>query len=203
MAVKNNYITVAYKLYVSDGEDIKDDLVEECSAEHPFQFISNLGCVLSAFEKEIDPLKEGDKFDFVIPCEQAYGKFEDELMFDVPKQTFMVDGKFDTEHIFEGNIIPLQAEDGSRFNGVVIEVKEDAVTIDLNHPRAGQDLHFVGTVVTHREATNEEVTGMINMLSGEDHCGCGCHCGDGCDDCGCGCEEEHHHHEGCGCGHCH
>ena len=30
----NNYITVAYKLYVSDGEDIKDDLVEECSEEH-------------------------------------------------------------------------------------------------------------------------------------------------------------------------
>lgn len=198
MAVKNNYITVSYKLYVSDGEDIKDDLVEECSVEHPFQFISKLGCVLPAFEEEIDPLKAGDSFDFVIPCEKAYGEFDEKLMFDVPKNIFMIDGKFDSEHIFEGNIIPLQGEDGSRFNGVVIEVKENEVTIDLNHPRAGQDLHFVGTVVTHREATNDEVTGMINMLSGEG-CGCGCHCGDDCD---CGCEDEHHH-EGCGCGHCH
>lgn len=206
MAVKNNYITVSYKLYVSDGEDIKDDLVEECSIEHPFQFISKLGCVLPAFEDEIDPLKAGDTFDFVIPCEKAYGEFDEKLMFDVPKNIFMVDGKFDSEHIYEGNIIPLQGEDGSRFNGVVIEVKENEVTIDLNHPRAGQDLHFVGTVVTHREATNDEVTGMINMLSG-DGCGCGCHCSDdcGCDDgCDCGCgEEHHHHHDGCGCGHCH
>lgn len=202
----NNYITVAYKLYVSDGEDIKDDLVEECSKEHPFAFITKLNCVLPAFEKEIEPLKAGDSFDFVIPCDDAYGKFEDELMFDVPKSTFCINGKFDSEHIFEGNIIPLQGEDGSRFNGVVIEIKADAVTIDLNHPRAGQDLHFVGTVVTNREATSDEVTGMIRMLSGEG-CGCGCH--GGCEDCGgecgdgCDCGEENHHHDGCGCGHCH
>lgn len=202
----NNYITVAYKLYVSDGEDIKDDLVEECSEEHPFAFITKLNCVLPAFEKEIEPLKAGDSFDFVIPCDDAYGKFEDELMFDVPKSTFCINGKFDSEHIFEGNIIPLQGEDGSRFNGVVIEIKADAVTIDLNHPRAGQDLHFVGTVVTNREATSDEVTGMIRMLSGEG-CGCGCH--GGCEDCGgecgdgCDCGEENHHHDGCGCGHCH
>lgn len=209
MATTNNYITVAYKLYVSDNEDIEDDLVEEAPAEHPFQFISNLGCVLPAFEKELDPLKEGDTFDFVIPCKDAYGDFEDELMFDVPKSTFFLNGKFDEEHIFEGNVIPLQGEDGNRFNGTVIEVKEDAVTIDLNHPRAGQDLHFVGKVITHREATTDEVTGMIRMLSGEG-CGCGCHdcggdCGEGCgcgdDDCDCG--ENHHHHDGCGCGHCH
>ena len=211
MAEKSKYITVAYKLYVSDDEDIKDDLVEECNAEHPFMFISGLSSVLPAFEKQILPLSAGDKFDFVIPCAEAYGDFEDQLMFDVPKSTFEIDGKFDTEHIFEGNVIPLQAEDGQRFNGIVIEIKDDAVTIDLNHPRAGQDLHFVGSVVAHRDATDDEVTGMVRMLSGEG-CGCGCHCGgDDCecghDDCGCGhddcdCGHEGHEHN-CGCGHCH
>lgn len=201
MAVKNNYITVAYKLYVSDGDELKDELVEEAPNEHPFMFISNLGCVLPAFEKNIDPLQAGDAFDFVIPCAEAYGEVDDELMFDMPKTAFMTNGKFDSTHIYEGNIIPLQGEDGSRFNGVVIEVKDDAVTIDLNHPRAGQDLHFVGTVVTHREATNAEITEMINMLSGG--CGgCGGNCGGcggaeggcgsaegGCSGCGGGCNE--------------
>ena len=38
MAVNNDYITVAYKLYVKDAEDKEESLVEECSAEHPFQF---------------------------------------------------------------------------------------------------------------------------------------------------------------------
>lgn len=179
MAVQNNYITVAYKLYVSDGNE-KEELAEECSAEHPFQFISKLGCVLPAFEDQIDPLKAGDSFDFVIPAKDAYGDFDDELMFDLPKNVFEVNGRFDKEHIFEGNVIPLQGEDGSRFNGTVIEIKPDAVTVDLNHPRAGQDLHFVGTVVTHREATNDEVTQLINMLGGEG--GCGGNCG-GCGGC--------------------
>ena len=116
-------------------------------------------------------------------------------MFDMPKSAFTTGGKFDSNHIYEGNIIPLQDADGRRFNGVVIEVKDDAVTIDLNHPRAGQDLHFVGTVVTHREATNDEITQMLNALSG----GCG-----GCGGCGgeggCGgCGSE----GGCGgCGSC-
>ena len=181
MAIKNNYIAVAYQLYVKERENEKEELVEECSSEHPFMFISKLRAVLEPFEEALEPLKEGDKFDFVIPCEKAYGECDEQLMFDVPKANFMRNGKFDSTHIYEGNIIPLQGEDGSRFNGVVIEVKDDAVTIDLNHPRAGQDLHFIGTVVTHREATNEEVTQMINALSGG-----GC-CGGGCGDCGGGC----------------
>lgn len=184
MAVKNNYISVAYKLYVKEGAHDNEELVEECSADHPFMFISKLGAVLEPFENELDPLKVGDKFDFVIPCDKAYGAFDEKLMFDVPKTAFMQNGKFDTNHIYEGNIIPLRDEEGNQFNGVVIEVKDEAVTIDLNHPRAGQDLHFVGTVVQHREATNEEITKMISILSGE---GCG-GCGGGCGSCGGGCE---------------
>ena len=46
MAVKNNYISVAYQLYVKDGENEKEELAEECSVEHPFMFISKLGAVL-------------------------------------------------------------------------------------------------------------------------------------------------------------
>ncbi len=196
MAVQNNYIAVAYKLYVKDEEDEQESLVEQCETTHPFQFISNLGCVLKSFEERLDPLKKGDKFDFVIPCQEAYGEFQDELMFDVPRSVFELDGRFDKERIFEGNIIPLQGEDGQHFNATVIEVKNKAVTIDLNHPRAGQDLHFVGLVVEHREATGSEITGMVNMMA-NDSCGCGCGCDDCGDDHGCG-----HHHD-CECGHHH
>ena len=185
MSVENNYITVAYKMYVTDaGSNEEEALVEECTSEHPFQFISNLGVALKSFEDKVANLKKGESFDFVIPAADAYGDFQEEI-----------NGRFDKEHIFEGNIIPLAGPEGERFNGTVIEIKDNAVTIDLNHPRAGQDLHFVGTVVENREATNEEVTGMLNMLSGEG-CGCGCGCGG---DCGGGCDSG----DGCGCGHCH
>lgn len=192
MAVKNDYITVAYKLYTSDGEGAKEELTEECTSAHPFMFISKLGCVLPAFEEAIAPLSAGDSFDFVIPSGQAYGDFVEDLVQEVPKSIFMVNGKFDTKHIYEGSVVPLQSEDGSRFNGVILEVKNDTVTVDLNHPYAGQDLHFVGTVVTHREATDSELTDMLNSLGG---C-CGGGCSGGCDSCG---SEK----EGCGgCGGC-
>lgn len=88
-------------------------------------------------------------------------------------------------------------EDGNRFQGLILEVKEDKVVVDLNHPLAGKKLHFKGSVVTSRPATDDEIQGMINLMSGE---GCGC-CG-GEDGCG-GCGGEHHcHHEG-GEHHCH
>ena len=186
MAVENNYITVAYKLYVKDEDDKEEELVEECSAEHPFMFISNLGHTIPAFESAVEGLQKGSAFDFVIPCKDAYGEFNDELMFDVEKKMFEINGVFDSQHIYEGNIIPLQGEDGSRFHGTVIEVKDDAVTLDLNHPRAGQDLHFIGTVCENRPATNEEITATLNYMSGEG-CGGGCGSCDGCgDDGGCG-----------------
>ena len=187
--MENKYITVAYKLYVM--EDGKPELVEEATAEHPFQFISGLGTALERFENEITPLNEGDKFDFVIPCAEAYGEYMPEGVRTVSKDMFMIDGKFDDEHIFTGSIVPLQDSEGHHFYATVGEITDTTVTVDLNHPHAGKDLTFLGHVVTSRVATNEEIQSTLNMLTG----GCGCGCGD----CGGDCDE------GCGggCGHCH
>lgn len=195
MALDNRYISASYKMYTKDDDEDEEFLMEETSDQHPFQFISKLGMVLPKFEEAIVGLAKGENFDFVIPCEDAYGEFNEELMFDVEKSIFMIDGKFDSEHIFEGNVVPMRGEDGSVFNTTIIEIKDDAVTIDLNHPRAGQDLHFVGTVTENREASNEEVSEVLNMMSGG--CGgCGGHCGGNCGgDCEGGCEG--------GCGGCH
>lgn len=189
----NKYITVAYKLYtIEDGER---DLIEEAKADHPFQFISGLGTTLESFENQIVNLKKGDKFDFTIPYAEAYGEFVEEHVIDLPKNIFEIDGKFDAEMIKEGNMVPLMNAEGQRLNGTVMEVKDDVVVMDMNHPLAGADLNFIGEVVENREATNEEVQGMINMMSGEGGCNCGCDsCGDDCGD--------NHDHSGCG-GHCH
>ena len=190
---ENKYITVAYKLYtIEDGEK---ELVEEAKAEHPFQFISGMGTTLEAFESQIVPLKKGDKFDFTIPSAEAYGEYNDEHVLDLPKHIFEIEGKFDSERIVAGNIVPLMDSEGRRMNGTVVEVKPDILVVDINHPLAGADLNFVGEVVESRPATNEEIQEVVNMMGGGG-CSCGCDsCGDGCGD-GCG---DHGCGDHCGC----
>lgn len=203
----HKYITVAYELY-ADNEKGIHELIEKAPAEHPFQFISGLGVALEAFENNVKDLEEGGAFDFTLSVDEAYGPYVDEHVIELDKQIFTIDGHFDKQTIYPGNVIPLVNEDGNRFQGLILEVKEDKVVVDLNHPLAGKALHFRGSVVTSREATEAEVQGMLNMMSGEG-CSCGCgddHCGCGDDHCGCGDDHCGHgeHHEGhCGCGHHH
>ena len=116
--MENKYITVAYKLYVM--ENGKQELVEEATAEHPFQFISGLGTALERFENEITPLNEGDKFEFVIPCAEAYGEYMPEGVRTVSKDMFTIDGVFDAERIYEGAIIPLQDNEGHHFSATFV-----------------------------------------------------------------------------------
>lgn len=195
--MENKYITVAYKLYaVTDG---KKELLEEAPAEHPFQFISGLGYTLDRFEKEITALTKGDDFCFTIPRAEAYGERNEDNVRQVPKSMFRdPDGNFDSENIFEGNIIMLNDSEGNRFYANVGEITEDKVVLDLNHPHAGKDLTFEGKVIEMRDATNKEVEDILKAMSGEG-------CGGGCEGCGGGCGG-HGEDDGCcgsGCGHCH
>lgn len=158
--------------------------MEQATEEQPLTFYTGLGMMLDKFEAEIAPLKVGDSFDFVIPVDDAYGEYEDEKIIELPKNIFEVDGAIDEEMIAEGNMVPLVDSEGNRINASIVSVGEDIVTVDINHPLAGEDLHFIGKVIEMREATEEELKAVFSS-------GCGCGSG-GCDsgDCGSG---------GCGC----
>lgn len=182
----NKYIAVAYKLYTN--ENGTETMIEEAPANRPFQFISGMGLALDEFEAKVAEMQKDEAFDFVLVKEQAYGEHEDERVLSLDREMFCIDGKLDEEHIFVDAIIPLQNENGQRFLGKVLEVGDSKVKVDLNHPLAGKDLHFIGSIVESREATNEEIQNMINHMNG----GCGGNCGD----CGGGCGG---HDGGCDC----
>lgn len=199
----NKYITVAYELYADYNG--KNELVEKAPAEHPFQFISGMGLALDAFEGQIVPLQKGDHFDFTLSVEETYGEYDQESVLEVSKDIFKINGHFDSDRIYPGNVVPLMNSEGARFNGTIAEVKDDTVTVDLNHPLAGKALHFVGEVTENREATKEEIQQLLNMLSGEGGC-CGCGggcCGGGCDDDDDCCGGGNHGGGCCGGGQCH
>ncbi|MBR1688730.1 MAG: peptidylprolyl isomerase [Prevotella sp.] len=184
---QNKFISVTYRLYTK-GE-MGRELIEEAPVAQPFQFISGFGFTLDAFEQRIIELPQGSDFDFELTKDEAYGDFDEAHVIDLDREIFTINGHFDHEHIYKDAVVPLQNEDGNRFYGRVVEVGDDKVKMDLNHPLAGKTINFKGRVLENREATTEEIQRITTQLS-EDGCGC--------DEC------EGHQHEGhCGCGHCH
>ena len=199
----NKYVTVAYELYTDNDKGIHE-LVEKAPIEHPFQFISGLGIALDSFENKILALTEGEAFDFVLKVDEAYGPYEQDHVIELPKETFAINGRFDKDMVYPGAVLPLVNADGMRFQGLVLELKDNTVIIDLNHPLAGKDLHFKGQVVTMRDATNEEIQALIN----HEGCNCGGDCESGCEGGRGGhhhehgegeCCGKHEHGKGCGC----
>lgn len=204
----NKYIAASYMLYdVTDG---KKELVEQTTEDRPFDFISGMGIALEAFENALIELDKGDKFDFTLTPEQAYGEYNNEHVLDLDKGIFTINGKFDAEHIYKDAIVPLQNQEGNRFNGRVLDITDNKVKMDLNHPLAGKHLHFTGEIKDCHEASAAEVAEYAKILSGEGGCdgcggGCGeggCNCGEGECNCGEGKHGEHHHDGHCG-GGCH
>lgn len=164
------------------GEN-EQELIEEATSEMPFQFVTGMGMALDAFESQIGPLEKGASFDFTLSVDEAYGPHIAEGVQQLPRSVFEMNGKLDSRYIYEGAVVPLQNNEGERFNGTISEITDQTITVDLNHPLAGKALTFVGSVIENREATNEEMQEAIKTLTG----GCG-GCGGGdCGGCGGGC----------------
>lgn len=193
----NKFVSLAYDLNVGEGE--KRELMERATTEHPLDFIYGTGSMLPAFESNLTNLKEGDSFNFVLQPEEAYGEYINEHVIDLGRELFEQDGVLDEEVVAAGNTLPMMDAEGNRLNGMVVEVKDDVITMDFNHPLAGSALNFSGTVLAVREATPDELTALFSSLSGG---GCGCGCGSG-DDSGCGCgSDDSGCGSSCGCGGC-
>jgi FKBP-type peptidyl-prolyl cis-trans isomerase SlyD len=192
-------VTLTYDLRVDDENG---EVVEQATEAQPLQFLYGAGAMLPKFESQLAGLREGEPFTIKLSKNDAYGDVNEEAVVDLPKHVFLVSGKFDDELIKIGNTVPMMSSNGQRLNGLVLEVNDDVVTMDFNHPLAGEDLYFAGKVMAVREASDEEVAQILSGSGGGCGCGSGGGCGSGCGDDGCSdesCETEHSH-GGCGCG---
>jgi FKBP-type peptidyl-prolyl cis-trans isomerase SlyD len=174
---KNKVVIIDYKLTDSVGE-----VIDSSEDSEPLAYLHGNGNLIPGLEKELEGRKVGDKITCTVPPADAYGEYDDSLVFTIKKTNFA-----EPEKIEEGMQFEAQGEEGERVV-TVVAIKDDDVTVDANHPLAGEDLHFDVSVVEVRDATEEE------LQHGHVHDGCG----DGCDGDCCGGEEE----SGCGCGGC-
>jgi len=182
----NKAVSAEYELYVDGETEGELELMEKATSEQPLSFVYGLGMMLPKFEENLFGLEVGDKFDFVINTEDGYGEYDDESVLDLDRAIFEIDGKLDEEMIYEGNVVPLMDNEGNRINAQVVTITDTHVKVDLNHPLAGETLHFKGSVLEVREASEKELEALMGG-----GCGSGCGCGDGgCGSGSCGCGEE-------------
>jgi len=166
---QNKVVSVNYHLS-SYLENEAPQLVEQTSTENPFVFLFGVGQLLPDFEKNLLNKKVGDKFDFKIAPQNAYGLSDKEMVVKIPKDAFNVDGQFDSERVKEGEELMMNDADGNQLMGMVLEIGNDFVEMDFNHPLSDHNLHFVGEILEIREASPEELDhGHVHGPGGHHH----------------------------------
>lgn len=161
---KHTVPSVTYTLVVN-GE-----VVDMAEKEKPLSFIHGIGMMVSGFERNLEGLTAGAKYEFMLSPEDAYGPYSAEAVVDLPVSTFMVDGKVNKDMLNIGQIVPMKDQNGNPLNGTVLEVSEEAVKIDFNHMLAGKELNFTGEILEVRQATREEIEhGHIHGPGGHEH----------------------------------
>lgn len=190
---KDKVVVLTYELTV-EGK-----LADKATKEQPLDYIHGTHMLIPKFESEIEGKEPGDTFEFTVSPEEGYGTYEPKHCFDIPKDSFEIDGKIREDLLIVGNFIPMLNSSGHVVNGKIVAVKEDAVTMDFNHPMAGKVLNFKGEIVEVRDATEKELReGLHGEYLPQEECGCGC--GHHHEDGGC-CHHDHHKDGECCCHH--
>lgn len=153
---KEKVVSVTYNLSINGAEG-EGEMVEQVNKEKPLTFLYGVGNMLQKFEENLSGLQNGDTFKFVINSEEAYGPASEDAIVDLPINIFEVEGKVDWDLLKVGNYIPMQDQQGNRLDGIVLEVGDEKVKMDFNHPLAGDDLYFNGEIIEVREASEEEL----------------------------------------------
>jgi FKBP-type peptidyl-prolyl cis-trans isomerase SlyD len=151
---ENKVVSMTYTL---KEENENGNLIQEVDKNRPFVYLFNMGGLLPAFKANLQGLKVGDNFSFILKKEDAYGIPEEENVIRLDKQIFEIDGKFDDANIRPGALVPMEDEQGFPLTGRILEVADEGVLVDFNHPLAGLDLYFEGEILDVREATVEEI----------------------------------------------
>ncbi len=157
MVISKQVISVHYTLADKSGKTI-----DSSRGGNPLIFLEGAGQIIPGLEASLILLKTGDKKEIEIPYSQAYGAFDEALVYQDPREKFPKDIKV-------GDIFQVNHGDSHQVI-TVMDVSDELVTVDGNHPLAGQDLFFSVEVMDMRAATQEEIEhGHIHDPHGHTH----------------------------------
>jgi FKBP-type peptidyl-prolyl cis-trans isomerase SlyD len=156
-------VTLTYELRLDNAEG---EFVEKTDERQPLVFLYGAGQMIPAFEKNLLGLSVGDNFAFGIEAAKAYGETDPEAIVAIPRSVFA-----EMEETLEvGMEIPMRNDNEQVLNGVVHQLTDTEVVMDFNHPMAGKNLYFTGSIEALRDAEKEEIEhGHVHGQGGHQH----------------------------------
>ena len=131
-AKSGDTVKIHYTGTLDDGTQF-----DSSSGRDPLEFTLGTGQVIPGFDKAVEGMAVGDQKSVNIPAGDAYGPRHDQMIQEVPKSA-LPEGLEPTE----GMGLQAQGQDGRTINLTVTAIGEDTITVDGNHPLAGQALNF-------------------------------------------------------------
>jgi FKBP-type peptidyl-prolyl cis-trans isomerase SlyD len=144
---ENKVVSIHYELTNTTGEVLDSSLDKD-----PLTYLHGTGGLIPGLEKALDGHGAGDEMDVEVAPEDAYGPVNDELIQSVPRSAFQGVDKIEPGMSFQAT-----GNEGEEQRITVVSVSEESVTIDANHPLAGETLRFNVSIKAVRAATEEEL----------------------------------------------
>ncbi len=147
MQISNNKVVSIHYTLKNDAGEVLDSSI----GQQPLSYLHGRQNIISGLENALTGKKVGDKFNVDVPPEEAYGQRNEALFQELPREVFQ-----GVENIEPGMQFYSETSEGVQMI-TVTKVEGDTVTVDANHPLAGQTLHFEVEVMEVRDATEEEL----------------------------------------------
>ena len=117
-------------------------VVDSTEGHGPFQYVQGKGQIIPGLERQLAGLHVGDQRDITVSPEEGYGAVDPSAFVDVPREQLPTSVAPKVGMVLRGT-----DPDGRQFQATIRELKDQTVTLDLNHPLAGKTLLFKVKVV--------------------------------------------------------
>ncbi len=144
----NAYVVLEYTLRLAEGGEVID--ASEGEEGEPIVYVHGYGMLVPGLEAALDGLRAGEAKRVPLAPEEAFGEHDDELLLEVDR------GDFPPE-VAVGDEFVAESEEGEEEFLRVVEVRDDAVVVDGNHPLAGMAVTYDVVVREVRQATPDEI----------------------------------------------
>lgn len=156
----NSVVLIDYTLTNDQG-----NVIDTSSGREPLAYLQGHQNIISGLESALEGKSAGDRVQVSIAPADGYGERDESLSQSVPRQMFE-----DADKVIVGMQFHTMTEQGQQQVVTVTAVDAENVTVDANHPLAGETLNFDVTVVEVREALPEELEhGHVHGPGGHHH----------------------------------